>query len=268
MSKAAKRERQRLNRETARQAREAAQRRSRQRRTLRNVLIFAVIGVVVFVLFAVLGDDDEGDESSATTTTVASTTTSASSALPAGCREVEAPAPKDVSFPEPPAMEIDPAGTYTARMQTTCGEIAIALDAATAPQSVNNFVFLARQGFYDGLAFVRSAAGFVVQAGSPTQDNAGGPGYSLQGEVPADGYELGSVAMAKGGSEAPGTAGSQFFIVTSPDGPAKLTPDYAVVGTVTEGLEVAQTIESLAPPSGDGPPTRPVVIERVTIEES
>jgi peptidyl-prolyl cis-trans isomerase B (cyclophilin B) len=142
------------------------------------------------------------------------------------------------------------------------------LFAQQYPVSANNFVFLAQQGFYDDLAFVRAAKGFVVQAGSPTQTNDGGPGYSVQAEVPTtppgqSTYPVGTVAWAKAGNEPPGTIGSQFFIVTGDA--SRLPADYAALGTVTKGLDVAKRIEKLAPASGDGPLTKPVVMKKVTI---
>ena len=115
---------------------------------------------------------------------------------------------------------------------------------------------------------MHAATGFVVQAGSPTQTNDGGPGYTVQGEVPTPpepAYPEGTVAWAKAGSEPPGSISSQFFIVTGDAG--QLPPEYAVLGTVTKGLDVAKRIEKLAPASGDGPTTRPVVMKTVTITE-
>jgi peptidyl-prolyl cis-trans isomerase B (cyclophilin B) len=191
-------------------------------------------------------------------------------AAPKGCADVKMPPAKDVSFPNPPEQTLNPSRTYSASIDTTCGDIEITLFSEAYPVSANNFVFLAREGFYDDLAVVRAADGFVVQAGSPTQTNDGGPGYSVQGEVPAPqggqpAYPSGTVAWAKSGSEPAGTIGSQFFIVTGDAG--QLPPDYAVLGTVTKGLDVAKRIERLAPASGDGPPTRPVVMRTVTITE-
>jgi cyclophilin family peptidyl-prolyl cis-trans isomerase len=181
------------------------------------------------------------------------------------CKDVKAPPKKDTSFPTPPAQTIDANQLYRATLDTTCGPIDITLFAQQYPVSANNFVFLAQQGFYDDLAVVRAAKGFVVQAGSPTQSADGGPGYSVQGEVPTaqPAYPTGTVAWAKTGSDPPGTIGSQFFIVTGDA--SQLPPDYAVLGTVTKGLKVAKAIEKLAPSSGDGPLTRPVVIKKATI---
>jgi len=169
-----------------------------------------------------------------------------------------------------PDVTINTAKTYTATLDTSEGKIVIALDAKTAPKSVNQFVTLANERFFDGLTFHRASRNFVIQGGDPNGDGTGGPGYGNVVEVPADGYKVGSVAWAKAGSEPPGTAGSQFFIVTS-DGPSleqglNVKPyEYGIIGTVTEGLDVAKKIEGLAPTSGDGPPNRKVTIKKVTI---
>ena len=151
-----------------------------------------------------------------------------------------------------------------AQVDTSCGTITIGLNAAQFPVSVNNFVFLAQQKFYDGLDFARAAKGFTIQGGSPTNNQEGGPGYSVVGEVPTSSpaYPVGSFAMAKGGDHPAGTAESQFFIIT---GKNTLTADYAYVGTVTKGLDVAKKIASFAPANGDGPPTTTVKINKVTI---
>jgi len=125
---------------------------------------------------------------------------------------------------------------------------------------------------YDNLAFVRAVKGFVVQAGSPDQSNSTsntGPGYTVQAETPTTQpaqkyYPVGTLAFAKSGSEPAGRADSPFFLVTGPQG-ASLSPDYAVIGHVTVGLAVAKKIETLAPPSGDGPPTKTVVIKKLRI---
>jgi cyclophilin family peptidyl-prolyl cis-trans isomerase len=166
-------------------------------------------------------------------------------------------------------MTIDTAKTYTAVMNTSCGTIRITLDAAKFPTSVNNFVFLARQKFYDGLLFSRISKNFVIQGGSPNNTGAGGPGYTVVGEVPSTSpaYPVGSLAMAKTGAEAAGTAGSQYFIVTG-DGSLNLPADYAFVGSVTQGLDVAQKIATFVPASGDGVPTKQVYVNSVKIEES
>ncbi len=119
---------------------------------------------------------------------------------------------------------IDPTKTYTATITTSCGDVTIALDAAKAPKTVNNFVFLARKGFYDGTPIHRIVPGLVVQAGDPTGEGSGGPGYTFADENLDAGYSLGTVGMANSGpgDNNAGTNGSQFFIVTSDDGAAGL----------------------------------------------
>lgn len=171
------------------------------------------------------------------------------------------------NFSKPPAMTIDPNKSYTAVMKTGEGTITLALDAKTAPIATNNFVFLARHNFYDGLTFHRAAKDFVIQGGDPKGDGSGGPGYSVTGEVPTDHYPVGALAAAKTGNDPAGTMGSQFFIVTGSQG-ATLPNDYARFGSVIAGLDVAQKIGGFAPASGDGVPTKKVKIDKVTIKES
>ena len=175
------------------------------------------------------------------------------------------PAPSPKTYSEPPAMVIDASARYRATLATSCGQIVIALDAARAPITVNNFVFLAREGFYDGLTFHRVVTGFVIQGGDPEGTGGGGPGYAIPDELPDDGYPAGAVAMANAG---PDTGGSQFFIVT---GEAPLPSAYAKLGRVVKGLGVARTIESFANPVADPgdpaaqTPTSTIYIDKVTI---
>src|ERR1700680_2193838 len=129
---------------------------------------------------------------------------------------------------------IDPAKRYTATIATDRGDIVIALDPARAPKSVNNFVFLARDGFYDGLTFHRVVADFVIQAGGPEGSGRGGPGYRCEDEPVQGEYEAGAVAMANSG---PNTNGSQFFICTVDDR-HKLTKSYNLFGQVVKGVDV------------------------------
>jgi peptidyl-prolyl cis-trans isomerase B (cyclophilin B) len=123
-----------------------------------------------------------------------------------------------------------------------------------------------RQGFYDGLTFHRIVPGFVIQGGDPKGDGQGGPGYQIVEKPPARlSYTRGVVAMAKTQSDPPGASGSQFFIVTGPD--AQLPPDYALVGTVTSGLDAVDRIGALRT-GPDEQPLTPVVIEKATLSES
>jgi len=162
----------------------------------------------------------------------------------------------------PPAMEIDPARRYTAEMVTSHGTMKLALDPAAAPKTVNSFVFLARQGFFNGVVFHRIIPGFVLQGGDPTGTGTGGPGYKFEDELPPAGrYELGSLAMANAG---PNTNGSQFFVISGPDGMG-LPPLYSLFGKVVAGIDVVTTIDALG--SRSGQPKERVVIESVTITE-
>ena len=224
------------------------------------------------------GGDDDG---SADAGAGAAATSSTGIAAPSGggtvtnadgatCSAAEPqPAADPKTYDAPPPLTIDPAKTYTATLATSCGDIVIRLDAKAAPRTVNNFVFLAREGFYDGLTFHRVVPGFVIQGGDPTGDGTGGPGYTFADELPDDGYPTGSVAMANSG---PGTNGSQFFIVT---GDASFLPNsYSRFGRVTKGLDVAKTIERFADPAADPGdpasqvPTSTIWIDKVTIDES
>ena len=179
----------------------------------------------------------------------------------------EAPAadgssPKTQRFDGPPPMVIDPTRTYTAEMLTSKGALTIALDPIGAPKTVNNFVFLARWHYYDGIVFHRIIPGFMCQGGDPEGSGRGGPGYRFEDELPLPGrYEIGSIAMANAG---PNTNGSQFFIVSGPDG-VGLPPAYSLFGKVVGGLDVVKAIESVG--SRSGAPSEPVVIESVTIVE-
>jgi peptidyl-prolyl cis-trans isomerase B (cyclophilin B) len=241
--KATKRERQRQNRDARRQAMLEAEKRRRRMRTIRNLSFLLIPLVILFVVLQLVNSDGSSNSSASSTI--------------------------KRSYAKAPAQTIDPSATYTATMDTSEGTIVVGLDAAQYPASVNNFVFLAKNKFYDGLLFNRVAKDFVIQAGSPDNTTAGGPGYSVVGEVPKStpAYPVGSVAFAKAGNEPAGTAGSQFFIVTGSSNP-DLPADYAGIGTVTQGLDVAQKIGLLYPTSGDGAPTKKVTIKKITIAET
>jgi cyclophilin family peptidyl-prolyl cis-trans isomerase len=171
--------------------------------------------------------------------------------------------PKTQRFATAPPMIIDPAKRYTAEMVTTKGDLTIALDPIAAPRTVNNFVFLSRYHYYDGIVFHRVIPGFVLQGGDPEGTGRGGPGYKFEDELPARGrYEIGSLAMANAG---PNTNGSQFFIVSGPDG-TSLPPSYSLFGQVVKGLDVVKAIESVG--SRSGAPSEDVVIESVSITEA
>lgn len=138
-----------------------------------------------------------------------------------------------------PAFDIVPDATYHVTVTTSRGVIEMDLDASLAPQTVNNFVGLAKQGFYDGLTFHRVVPEFVIQGGDPDGTGAGGPGYKFADEPVTAEYTLGAVAMANAGRN---TNGSQFFICID-DCTRKLAKSYNLFGYVSSGIEVAQATE-------------------------
>ena len=179
-----------------------------------------------------------------------------------GCGDVDAPAPREAGSAAAPAEALDAGETWTLTFATSCGSFTVTLDLESAPKTSASLVQLARDGYYDDTIFHRIAPGFVIQGGDPTQSGGGGPGYSTVDVPAADAaYVKGVVAMAKSAAEPPGTSGSQFFVVTGAD--VGLPPEYAVVGEVTDGLEVVELIGTLGDPATEQP-TQPVVIETVT----
>ncbi len=179
------------------------------------------------------------------------------------CPAADGSSPKRQRFDGPPPMCIDPSHRYTAEMVTSHGTMTIALDPIAAPKTVNNFVVLARYHYFDGIVFHRIIPGFVIQGGDPEGSGRGGPGYKFEDELPSAGrYELGSLAMANAG---PNTNGSQFFVISGPDG-VRLPPLYSLFGKVVSGLDVVAAIDALG--SRSGSPKERVVIESVTITES
>ncbi|MDY7103981.1 MAG: peptidylprolyl isomerase [Actinomycetota bacterium] len=180
------------------------------------------------------------------------------------CPAPDGSSERQTRFDGPPPMCIDPARSYVAEMQTSKGPLRIELDAAKAPRTVNNFVFLARYHYYDGLIFHRVINGFVAQGGCPKGTGTGDPGYRFEDELPRAGeYQVGSLAMANAG---PNTNGSQFFIISGSQG-VQLPPNYSLFGQVTSGLDVVEQIQSVATGRGDRPKDD-VVIQSVTITES
>jgi peptidylprolyl isomerase len=166
------------------------------------------------------------------------------------CPNPDGSSPKQQSFDGLPPMCIDRTKRYTAHMVTSKG-------------TVNNFIFLARYHYYDGIVFHRIIPGFVLQGGDPTGTGTGGPGYRFSDELPAPGrYELGSLAMANAG---PDTNGSQFFVISGPSG-IRLPPQYSLFGKVVAGMDVVAAVDAVGTQSGT--PTERVTIESVTISEA
>jgi cyclophilin family peptidyl-prolyl cis-trans isomerase len=168
----------------------------------------------------------------------------------------------------PPAMVIDPARQYLATMETNLGSFTLELFPEDAPVAVNNFVCLARTGYYDGMPFHRIIDGFVIQGGDPTGTGTGGPGYAFADEPIARNYEMGTLAMANAG---PDTNGSQFFIVVGEDG-TQLPKNYTIFGQVTAGMEVVDRIAKVPTEVSErgekSVPVEPVTLVKVTIDEA
>jgi peptidyl-prolyl cis-trans isomerase B (cyclophilin B) len=221
--------------------------------TDRRLFILAGFAVVAIVVVGAIVISRSGGGSSDSSTTASS----------GGCKEVEAPAPKKVSLKAPP-QTVKKGEKLTAAVETSCGSFDIALDSSKAPKTVNSFAYLSEKGFYDDLTFHRIAPGFVIQGGDPLGTGLGGPGYTVVEKPPANlSYTKGTVAMAKSSAEPPGSSGSQFFVVTGAD--AGLPPEYALVGKVSQGLDVVERIGKLGTPAEK--PKQTVLIEKITIEK-
>jgi cyclophilin family peptidyl-prolyl cis-trans isomerase len=218
----------------------------------------ALIVVVALLLAGCAG----GDESTAPETTAPAATSTAAD----GCESVEAPPVREDGGATQPTERLDPEKTWTLRFATSCGDFVVTLDTTSAPATAASLVSLAEQGYFDDTVFHRIVPGFVIQGGDPTQSGSGGPGYStVDPPAPTAGYTKGVVAMAKTQDEPAGTSGSQFFVVTGDD--VGLPPDYAVVGEVTEGLDVVELIGTLGDPATEQP-LQPIVVESVTVSSS
>jgi peptidyl-prolyl cis-trans isomerase B (cyclophilin B) len=206
-----------------------------------------VLAVVVFVVLLGSGGDDEPEVAAA-----------------GDCPAAEKPAAKEVSLAKPkPGSVLAKGEAARAVVETSCGSFTIELDTEQAPVTSNSFAYLAEEGVFEDTYFHRIVPGFVIQGGDPAGSGMGGPGYSVVEAPPADfRYEPGVVAMAKTGSEKAGTSGSQFFVVT--EDASHLTPDYAVVGKVIDGMDVVEKIGKLGDDGGS--PTSVVTIDSVRIE--
>lgn len=296
-----KRERQRANRELRREQ-EAREERTEQRK--QRGFTFGMVGLAVLaglgLLFAATrsGDDDADeiavsdsglaeDEAPADDTETAEDeaepveelVSAVSVPEPGGtidgdteCPPTDGSADRITKFSAAPPMCIDTGTAYSAKFTTTQGEITVALDAEAAPETVNNFVVLARYRYYEGVPFHRIIPGFVIQGGDAVGPvlGTGNPGYLIDEEPPTETvgdsgnyYEIGSLAMAK--SAGPTATGAQFFFVTGDQG-ASLPPEYSLFGTVTEGLDVVSAIEGI-PTTPLDQPAEEAVIESVEIIE-
>jgi cyclophilin family peptidyl-prolyl cis-trans isomerase len=200
-----------------------------------------------------------GGKSGSGTTTEAQSTTNAN-----GCSTVSAPAGSARSEKKP-TSKLDPSKTYKVTFQTNCGSFTFTLDQKQSPNASASIVSLVNAGYFDHTVFHRIVPGFVIQGGDPTATGTGGPGYTTVDKPPASAnYVHGVVAMAKTAAEAAGTAGSQFFVVTTAN--AGLPPDYAIVGKVTSGLDVVDRIGKLG--DANEQPTEVVEIQKATVSTS
>ena len=161
-----------------------------------------------------------------------------------------APTPKPKSYSSPPPMVIDTGKQYTATIETEKGDLVLALFAKDVPTTVNNFVFLAREGFYDGTTFHRVIPGFMAQGGDPTGTGRGNPGYFFKDEFTQHTNVTGALSMANAG---PNTNGSQFFITYTPQ--HRLDGKHTVFGQLIEGMDVLKKLENGSK------------IKRITVEE-
>jgi cyclophilin family peptidyl-prolyl cis-trans isomerase len=270
----------RLNRRVEMQSEAKKGQRRRQLRALAVTLVVLVGGAFLYSVFA--GDDEDDPVA----TTDSSTSIPADDSVPddsvpgdevvpgdptvgtADCAPVEGASERTTTFDSGPKGDcIDVTKTYTAEIETSRGTLTVELDAANAPKSVNNFVFLARHRYYEGVAFHRIIKGFMLQGGDANGNppGSGGPGYQFSDEAPSGPpyYELGSLAMANSG---PNTNGSQFFVVAGESG-VNLAGNYNRFGKVVDGMDVVEAIEATGMDSDPGTPSEETTIESVTISE-
>jgi cyclophilin family peptidyl-prolyl cis-trans isomerase len=165
------------------------------------------------------------------------------------------------SYPSAPEVTIDPKKKYTASIETTAGTMTAEFFPEDAPMTVNNFVFLARDGYYEDVIFHRVIPNFMIQGGDPGGTGSGGPGYRFKDEPVKRKYARGTLAMANAG---PNTNGSQFFIMHADYG---LPPNYTIFGKLTSGEDVLDAIAT-APTGGQDRPRDPVKMTQVTITEA
>ena len=220
------------------------------------------------ILAASCGGDDA--KSDATTSELAAPDAadgeSAGAAPSAECPPTDGADTQTRQFPAPPPACLEAGAAYETIVTTNMGELTIALDQESAPVAANNFVFLARNQYFDDTVCHRIIPDFVVQCGDPTASGTGGPGYTIVDEPPApEEYQIGSIAMAK--TQSPDSAGSQFFIVTGSDG-AALPPEYALFGQVTDGLDTTVGAMAATGTFPDGVPSELVEIQSIRIVQS
>ena len=273
-------------------ARRQAERQAAKRR--RDITLGVVGGLVGLALLVVgymilTGDDESETRASATASASASAEPTGKPGTRSGTVERAAQPPETVAcgakapsgagrptpqFHGPPPMTIDDAASYTATVETSCGTFEVGLRPDLAPQAVNSFVFLAQQGFYDGLTFHRIMKGFVIQGGDPVGDGSGGPGYEYDIETSPE-QTFDAAGLLASANRGPGTNGSQFFVTLAPTpqlDPGEGSGEYTIFGEVSQGLGVVKRIGKVSttqhPETGEpSVPTEAVYIESITIDE-
>jgi len=213
-------------------------------RTMYKFLILTMLSIFGILLFGCSSSESKSQQTA-----------------PAGTTLAAGPTAESKQYSAPPAMQIDPNKKYTAIMETEKGTISIELFAKDAPKTVNNFVFLSREGFYNGTTFHRVIPGFMAQGGDPTGTGMGDPGYKFEDEISDRKHVTGALSMANSGAN---TNGSQFFICYAPQ--SHLNGKHTVFGQVTKGMDVLNRLTARDPNkmpnfSGDK-------IIKITIEES
>lgn len=257
-----RRQRQKEQRAAKRETERKQEARKELGRRITTALVFGLVVVGIFVVGGVFGGESSDLPGSY----------EGFRAQPTACGAEQPPEETLMTFDAPANQaDITSSSTVTATMNTSCGEIVMELNNQLAPETVNSFVFLAREGFYDGQVFHRIFENFVFQGGDPEANGTGGPGYVVDDERPPDDfvYEVGVVAMANRGAR---STGSQFFVVVGENGKF-LTNSFNVLGAVTSGfdaIEAIMAIETAAAPGGGEKslPLESVYIETIEIEVS
>jgi len=280
----AKRERQKANRQAKLEQLEKDLRKKKAKSRGLQFGIGIPVAVIILVIVVILvnrGDDNSASPADSVPTsevtdnfsddtvvddtavddTAVSTTLDTTPIAP-DCPKEDGTSEKSQAFTEAPGMCIDTTKVYVATVTTNKGEFTVELDPGIAPKTVNNFVFLARYHYFDGISCHRIIPGFVVQCGDPTGTGSGGPGYAFADELPAAGaYKLGSLAMANSGAD---TNGSQFFIITGDNG-VGLPPQYSLFGQTIAGFDTTVKAMEAEGTPGAGTPKTPVTILSVTV---
>lgn len=236
---------------------------------LRRLAPFVVLLAALALLAGCGGSKSKTTSSTATAASTATTDTSTTSTTASSgpCKQVAEPAPKGPQHLPKPTLKLDPSKAWTVTMTTNCGSFTIALDVKHAPKTSASFASLTQKGFFDHLIFHRIVPGFVIQGGDPLGNGTGGPGYRVVEPPPSNvQYSHGVVAMAKAGNEPAGASGSQFFVMLADN---QLPPEYALLGKVTQGLDVVDAIGNQPLQSNDpqgSAPVNPIVIESAKLQ--